>query len=162
MPAENDADFDDAVTCDLSGVVATAEEMAMIDPADDVGLPPGWLAVTVTRRLPNPRYVALQTAKSVMLAGLTAQLPDDMGEADRKTMQAVFDVQVEAQYKALDGDPGYAPTLEESEVKVIAPFDRAAEGQLDGVADALVNLLGFDRKLVRPRRKKRAQGAAQG
>lgn len=143
------------IKCDFSGVVATAEEAALIDPADDIGLPPGWLAVTVTRRVPNPAYASLQTAKAVMRAGLEGQLPADMGEADRATMLRVFDVQVEAQYKVLDADPAYAPTIEESEVKIIAPPSRVEGGALDGVVDALINTFGFQRRLVQPKKRKR-------
>ncbi len=152
------------IKCDFSGVVATAEEVALIDPADDIGLPPGWLAVTVTRRVPNPAYATLQTAKAVRQAGLEAQLPSDMPEADRSTMLRVFAVDVEAHYKALDGDPAYAPTLEESEVKIIAPPHRVEGGALDGVVDALINTFGFQRRLVQPKKRKRAPGAgaAQG
>ncbi len=153
-------EFDETIKCDISGVAATPVEMEQIDPADDLGLPPGWLAVTVSRRVANPKYTYLLKAKAMTQAGLEAQIPLEVDEAQRDELRQIFAVQVEAQFKALEADPSYAPTLEESDTKIIAPFSRVEGEALDGVADALVNTLGFPRPLIRPKKRKRA--AAQG
>lgn len=145
--------MDEAVICDLSQVKASPDEMDTVDPADELGLPVGWVAVTVTRRLLNPKYRDLAQAKEVMLLGLLQQLPENLPEAERRDAQRVFEVQVHATYAVLDAHPDYAPTIEETETRLIAPEERAP-----GNKDALKYLsgtLGFNRVLVHGKRKRK-------
>lgn len=153
------ADEPDDLVCDLTGTPATPDEIASIDPADDLGLPIGWLAVTVTRRVPNPKYAALVMAREMELAGMLQQIPANVQGAERDAVTAAFAVKLDAQYRALTGDPEYAPTVTEEATKIIAPIARVPD--LATVGAFLTDTMGYDRRLIRPTKRKPAQAAPQ-
>lgn len=88
--------------CSVSGVVPT-EQQIVDDEGDDLGdLPLGWLKVTVSRRVLNPKWVLIQQVK----AAAVEQLIQQVEEEHREDVKDAVIVQVEAQYAAYEDKVG--------------------------------------------------------
>lgn len=83
--------------CAMSGETAMAAESDTSDGLDD--LPLGWTRIVLERRVENPDWLAVQTAKSLSLQ-LALQASGPLGE-DEVFSQVIL-MQVEAQYAALE------------------------------------------------------------
>lgn len=103
--------------CALSGL--TSPGIHPVPDGDKHGdIPVGWSEVRITRRLLNPRYVAIQQTKRSMIKGLLDQVAG-LKESDRKAHIMMVQVQVEAQLHPLLKDT--APFIYEEEVVYLAP-----------------------------------------
>lgn len=103
--------------CALSGL--TAPGIHPVPDGDEHGdIPVGWSEVRITRRLLNPRYVAIQHTKRSMIKGLLDQVAG-LKEADRQAHSMMVQVQVEAQLHPLLKDT--PPFIYEKDVVYLAP-----------------------------------------
>ena len=99
--------------CAISGV----EEEAGFDRAAPLGgLPLGWFKVTFARQVLNPKWVAIQQLKEVLVANVLGQITK---AEDRELQQIAVSLQVEAQFAALEAaTPKY---LTEEDIVYTAP-----------------------------------------
>lgn len=127
--------------CALSGITAAGQLVYAKDGLDD--MPPYWIEVKLTRRFPNPEYVAIQQLKAAQIEGTLAQLQAQMAqlpEVVQQAQNAAIRLQVKAQFFALESS--IEPYITESESVWISPPEANEE-----VAEALAEvkeLLGFD------------------
>ncbi|NDC59451.1 MAG: hypothetical protein EBZ50_11655 [Alphaproteobacteria bacterium] len=77
----------------------------MTDAGDDDALgalPQGWLEITVRRRTSNPAWDALQARKARLVeaswAGLAAQLPPELDDAEKGEMRADIETSIGVQF----------------------------------------------------------------
>jgi hypothetical protein len=103
--------------CALSGL--TAPGIHPIPDGDKHGdIPVGWSEVRITRRLLNPRYVAIQQTKRSMIKGLLDRVAG-MDEATRQAQTMMVQVQVEAQLHPLLKDT--QPFIYEEDIAYLSP-----------------------------------------
>lgn len=125
------------IYCALTGEGPDEEEL--IDLGDDDELPPGWIRVTVERRLPNLARVELDAAKKAICA---AQL-EQYGEVGDEVKRLV-ELQVDATFAALEAQN--PPTLIREESIYICP----PEGKIKVTKHVrgLLDSLTFDEETV--------------
>lgn len=105
--------------CALSGLSGAGGPHFTLDDLDD--LPPGWTEVRLSRRMYNPKWVAIQRTKQGMIAALLAQLPEGAGIDQQVSIR----LQVEASFHGLEKDtPMY---LTDVETVYLAPPETAEE-----------------------------------
>lgn len=127
-------EYDDEFTCALSGLTPTADEMP--DNADQDPIPLGWTRVTLERRDPNPEWIELQAVKAALIQQALEQIPEEM----RVQAARVVELQIRAQYAALDAQ---IQKFDTDEVVVyLAPGRRGAE--IQKAIDALYDSLGIE------------------
>lgn len=103
--------------CALSGVT---EEGGMSFADDGLGdCPPGWVQVTMKRRLINPKYMAIQQTKENLVALSVQQIPDNVPEEVKQVQRTMMQIQVEAQFHAVEAET--PPFLTYEEKVFIAP-----------------------------------------
>ena len=103
--------------CALSGVT---EEGGMSFADDGLGdCPPGWVQVTMKRRLINPKYMAIQQTKENLVALSMQQIPDNVPDAVKRVQRTMMEIQVEAQFHAVEAET--PPFLTYEEKVFIAP-----------------------------------------
>ena len=128
--------------CALSGITAQGAENYDGDGLED--LPPGWVQVTMTRRMLNPRYLALMQTKEGLIQGAmqmaTSQLPDDVPPEILQGQETAIRLQIDAQFFLLERDT--APYITESEVVFLAPPEKS-EAVLKNV-NQVREMLGMD------------------
>ena len=124
--------------CAVSGVVPTAD-VIVEDEGDDLGdLPLGWLKVTVSRRVLNPKWELIQQVKQAAVH----QLLQRVEEEHREDVQDAVAIQVEAQYAAYEEKVGKYivdeqvsfitdPELSAPVTKAIHPIFELFEFELD-------------------------------
>jgi hypothetical protein len=127
-------EFDDGQVCALSGVTPTDEEVSIAGIGDDDSdTPLDWIEITLARRVINPLYAELVEVKAGLVAGLLATIEDPQ---ERESNRQQIELQVEAQFAALEQNPQYTPVITESVVRYLAPTAYA-----EGLADARNELL---------------------
>lgn len=153
MSDQDKIDDDDGIKCDVTGLPATERELASIDPADELELPVGWLAITVARRRPNPEYLLLMQTMEMEIQGALVQIPEGTPDKDRAAAEGMIRLATKAKYLPLLRDPEYAPTLEDSATRIClgeaAAKARGVEG-MDGAFNVLVDIFKLPAELVRP------------
>lgn len=103
--------------CALSGL---SEEGAMSYDGDQMAdCPPGWVEVTMKRRLVNPKYVAIQRTKESMIAIAAQQIPANVSEEIKQAQRAMMSIQVEATFHGIEAET--PPYLTYEERVFIAP-----------------------------------------
>jgi hypothetical protein len=103
--------------CALSGVT---EEGGMSFADDGLGdCPPGWVQVTMKRRLINPKYMAIQQTKENLVALSMQQIPDNVPDEVKQVQRTMMEIQVEAQFHAVEAET--PPFLTYEEKVFIAP-----------------------------------------
>jgi hypothetical protein len=124
--------------CAVSGVVPTAD-VIVEDEGDDLGdLPLGWLKVTVSRRVLNPKWELIQQVKQAAVHQLLQQVEEE----HREDVQDAVAIQVEAQYAAYEEKVGKYivdeqvsfitdPELSAPVTKAIHPIFELFEFELD-------------------------------
>jgi hypothetical protein len=124
--------------CAVSGVVPTAD-VIVEDEGDDLGdLPLGWLKVTVSRRVLNPKWQLIQKVKQAAVHQLLQQVEEE----HREDVQDAVAIQVEAQYAAYEEKVGKYivdeqvsfitdPELSAPVTKAIHPIFELFEFELD-------------------------------
>ena len=124
--------------CAVSGVVPTADTIVE-DEGDDLGdLPLGWLKVTVSRRVLNPKWELIQQVKQAAVHQLLQQVEEE----HREDVQDAVAIQVEAQYAAYEEKVGKYivdeqvsfitdPELSAPVTKAIHPIFELFEFELD-------------------------------
>ena len=80
----------DEIMCALSGKIP--DEEAMFSAED--GIPDAWIRLTLERRFPNPKWIAIQQVKHTLLENTLTQLPEE----EREIHSLNVAIQVEAQY----------------------------------------------------------------
>jgi hypothetical protein len=124
MEDDYNYDDDDALICALSGVVPTPEEAEIAEMGDeDNDAPIEWLQVTFSRKYANPAYLEIQETKQVLIEGLLKTISED--EAVREASRRGVEIQVAAQFAALEMKPENTAILVESAVRYIAPGSHA-------------------------------------
>lgn len=103
--------------CALSGV--TAEGGLSFDDDQMGDCPPGWVEVTMKRRLFNPKYLALQRLKETMVSQAARQIPENIPEELREAQVSMMMLQVEATFHSIEADT--PPYLTYEERVFIAP-----------------------------------------
>lgn len=103
--------------CALSG--KTAEGELPFD-GDNLGdLPPGWIQVTLTRRVINPEWLLLQQTKEAAVTMAANQIPANVTGAIRNAQVNVIRMHIRAQYHAIEAE--IPPYLSYTEQVHIAP-----------------------------------------
>jgi len=103
--------------CALSGVT---EEGGMSFADDGLGdCPPGWVQVTMKRRLINPKYMAIQQTKENLVALSMQQISGNVSEEVKQVQRTMMEIQVEAQFHAVEAET--PPFLTYEEKVFIAP-----------------------------------------
>jgi len=120
--------------CAISGIIA---EGTIEHDKDGLGtMPPGWTRLTVERRDPNVKWMAIRDLKAAMLENILKQYPDEQRDIQRLAIS----LQVDAQFAALEGiTPPYLTT---KEVVYLAP--REANPGIKEVIDNLRDNLGLE------------------
>jgi hypothetical protein len=91
--------------CALTGISAEAGE------AGPVGtLPPGWIKITFARQMLNPKWIAIQQLKEAMVNNFLGQIQK---AEDRQIQQVAVNLQVEAQFAALEAQTQKYTLVEE-------------------------------------------------
>lgn len=100
------------IECSVSGIFAEPVAEFKEDGLED--LPPGWTQVTIKRRLPNPKYYAIQRLKEAMFENMMAAAKQQNIPEDAREMQELaIQLQVEATMAALEQKtPLYNTTTE--------------------------------------------------
>ena len=121
------------VTCCLSGLAPSDEEVVPDDGNDDNGdIPAGWTRITLVQREPNPRREAISAMKVALVDQALAQVP----AKQREEAQFSVELQVDAQFAALEAT---TPAFFVSEETVyLAPSSRDAQ-----VAAEILKLRGM-------------------
>jgi len=157
------SDNDDDLKCDVSGLAATDDDLATVDPGDDLELPVGWIALTVTRRRPNPAYLRAMQAQEMEVQGGLAQIPEDTSAADRASAEGLLRESTRARYFPMMQSAEYAPTLEEAATRMfLAPELAAPRGVqgMDGICEYLTATFKLPAELLSaPKARKRAPRA---
>ena len=120
--------------CCLSGVEPEEGTLLSDETADDLGImPEGWTRITIERRLPNPKWHMIQEVKQGSVEAALQQVD----EKDRDGSRPVIEVQVAAQYAALEAN--IAPFVNTKEVVYVAPpeFDEAMSREFYGIREKL-------------------------
>lgn len=109
--------------CSMSGVEADEDDIVTDAPKGDVlgALPVGWSRVTVERRLENPRWDEIQSAKAGIVQMTLTNVPDE----HKAATQPMIEMQVDAQFAALEAATERYLTF--TEVLYIAPPEDDAE-----------------------------------
>ena len=97
--------------CALSGVSSEGSIPYAGDGMDDC--PPGWVQVTLKRRLVNPKYVAIQQTKAGLLQMSAQQIPANVPAEARAAQMAMLSIQVEAQFHGVESETPPYLTYEE-------------------------------------------------
>lgn len=128
--------------CALSGVTEEGGFSYADDGMSDC--PPGWVQVTMKRRLINPKYVAIQRTKESMIALAVQQIPGNVSQAVAQAQRAMLTLQVEANFHGLESVTPPFLTYEErvyiappeSNPDLLEAFNEVREGigldRLDG------------------------------
>ncbi len=103
--------------CALSGVSAEGSTSWESDGMADC--PPGWVQVTMKRRLVNPRYMALLQTKETIVAIGMQQIPENVTDEIRTAQRAMMVIQTDANFHALEAET--PPYLTYEEMVYIAP-----------------------------------------
>lgn len=120
--------------CALSGVT---EEGSMSYDGDDMAdCPPGWVQVTMKRRLLNPKYIAIQRTKENLVVMSMQQIPANVADEVRQAQRAMLEIQVEAQFHGVEAEtPPYFTYEEkvfiappESNIDLLEAFNEVREG----------------------------------
>ena len=92
--------MNDDYYCVLSGL---APNNTGEDEGDEfLDLPNGWVKLTVQRRYENPKWILIQQIKQASVEQMLVQVP----EADREDVKEAIEIQVEAQYCAIEDKIG--------------------------------------------------------
>ncbi len=126
--------------CCLSGKIASFAEPVTDDARDEEDLdemPVGWIRVVVQRRGVSPLWVEIQKRKARQFAGVQAQIPPDLSDADRAEAMRDAEVGVDAAFFAIEmGTPKYI--VVEDEAYVANPdADKQVQAAWAQVASAL-------------------------
>ena len=115
------------VVCAISGLAPTEEDVDIlteIDPDDArKELPLGWVALTIEYRAVNEEYQKIALAKSALVSQILSGLPEDQ----REDAEDMVEIQIDAQFAALEAQKKNAPTLLEKKTLYLAPSDRSTE-----------------------------------
>jgi hypothetical protein len=94
---------------------AKRAEGAMDFDGDNLGdLPVGWIALTMKRRVYNPEWTALQQTKMAMVQAAEQQLPPNLPAEVTAQQRRMFEVQVKAQFLAMEDRTPPFITFEET------------------------------------------------
>lgn len=106
--------------CALSGLTAPGGDSYEGDGLDD--LPEGWIEVRMTRRFPNPHFMAITETKrglaAAALQGIMAQMPENAPAELRLAQEVAISLQLDAQFFLLEQNT--PPYLTETEVVYLA------------------------------------------
>lgn len=125
------------LVCDVTGLAATDKDMDSIDPADEMELPVGWLAITVSRRRQNPAYLHLAQVIEMEVQGALAQIPEGTSDRDKAAAESMIRLATKAKYLPLLRDPEYAPTVEDSATRLCLGEAAAKARGVEGMGSAL-------------------------
>lgn len=110
------------LSCALSGLTPTDEEITLAAETrdDKPDIPVGWMKLTLEMRGGNPLYNDIQQVKAGLVEEILGQTPEDQREAVRP----VFEMQIDAQFAALENRPEHAMTMVDKVEIFIAPAHR--------------------------------------
>jgi len=114
------------VVCAISGLAPTEEDtdiLAEIDPDDRKELPLGWVAITIEYRAVNEEYQKIALAKSALVSQILSGIPEDQ----REDAEDMVEIQIDAQFAALEAQKKNAPTILDKKTLYLAPADRSTE-----------------------------------
>ena len=104
---------------------------------DNLGdLPVGWIAVTMRRRLYNPDWTAIQQTKMAMVQAALQQLPANLPAEVVSQQRQMFEVQVKAQFLALEAQTPPFITFEENIYVSPPETDRELLAAFNGAREA--------------------------
>ena len=116
-------EYDEGLVCALSGVAPSEDELDSASLGeDDNDAPVDWIQVTLSRKIVNPLYVELVEAKIGLVAGIMESIEDPQ---EREKNRRNIEMQVAAQFAALEQSADYTPVLTESVVRYLAPTSYA-------------------------------------
>lgn len=124
--------------CSLSGLTAPGDE-----PFDGDGLadmPVGWIELRMSRRVPNPRYMAIQQTKQAMMDSIIAQMASQMPPEAVEAQRLPVALQIDAQFILLEENT--PPYLTDIETVYLAPPEMAPA--VKKAVDQLRALVGLD------------------
>ncbi len=114
------------VVCAISGLAPTEEDtdiLSEIDPDDRKELPLGWVAITIEYRAVNEEYQKIALAKSALVSQILSGIPEDQ----REDAEDMVEIQIDAQFAALEAQKKNAPTILDKKTLYLAPADRSTE-----------------------------------
>ena len=121
--------------------------------ADNLGdLPVGWIAVTLKRRMYNPEWTAIQQTKMAMVQAAAQQLPPNLPPDVVAQQRQMFEVQVRAQFLALEAQTPPFITFEESiyvsppetDRELLAAFNAARDAfGMSSLDESAIGILGW-------------------
>lgn len=128
------------IVCAISGVTLNEDDESVLETLEFTDgaaeLPVGWTRITVENRVLNPSYEAIQFVKAGLITQMLAQLPPHMQE----DAEEAITIQYDAQFAALEAQPGNVPTLLNKVEVYLAPVDRVPG--LEGEVERLFSSLG--------------------
>lgn len=114
------------VVCAISGLAPTEEDtdiLSEIDPDERKELPLGWVAITIEYRAVNEEYQKIALAKSALVSQILSGIPEDQ----REDAEDMVEIQIDAQFAALEAQKKNAPTILDKKTLYLAPADRSTE-----------------------------------
>lgn len=144
--SNNDYDYE----CAFSG--QRAQGATDFD-GDNLGdLPVGWIAVTLKRRMYNPDWTAIQQTKMAMVQAAAQQLPPNLPAEVVAQQRQMFEVQVKAQFLALEAQTPPFITFEENiyvsppetDRELLAAFNAARDAfGMSALDESAIGILGW-------------------
>jgi len=120
---------------------------------DNLGdLPVGWIAVTLKRRMYNPDWTAIQQTKMAMVQAAAQQLPPNLPAEVVAQQRQMFEVQVKAQFLALEAQTPPFITFEENiyvsppetDRELLAAFNAARDAfGMSALDESAIGILGW-------------------
>jgi hypothetical protein len=115
--------------CAVTGMSADGGESGPLG-----NVPLGWTEITIARQVVNPKWVAIQQLKEVMVANVLNQI---QRAEDRSAQIIAINLQVDAQFAALEASTPKILKLEEKVYLADLAEDEALVEAFDTVREAL-------------------------